>query len=169
MTDIELTLLQATPSQHPKHQIHVIITLVLLQTIGLFHECPQQRATSNVYHGMLVLVRFLFHGSPHLRKLTMGKMIRQNRLIERSVAWEHLQFPTANPAVLEETWHNWALYEALKRYLFNLPPNTGTCNRSPVADLQRGLPGILPRSSTSNSLFITTVVLAYGIHFVSTM
>jgi hypothetical protein len=37
--------------------MYIIMTLIFLQTIGLFHQSPQQRASSNLYHGMLVLVR----------------------------------------------------------------------------------------------------------------
>jgi len=66
-----LIFIQAKPSPEPRHQVHVIMTLLLLQTIGLFHQDPQQRASSNIYHGMLVLVRSLFvfcpKGSPLVR------------------------------------------------------------------------------------------------------
>ena len=44
-------------------------------------------------------------------------MIRQNRLIERSSAWEHQVFPTRDLATLEATWRDWALHECVKRYL----------------------------------------------------
>ncbi|KAI9510083.1 fungal-specific transcription factor domain-containing protein [Russula earlei] len=108
----------AGPSSDPRHQIHSIMTLILLQTIGLFHQDPQQRASSNIYHGMLVL------------------MIRQHHLIERSTSWEHQVFPTTDPDVLEATWRNWAVHEAIKRVVclaychdqahrifFSLPPS----------------------------------------------
>ncbi|KAI0248203.1 fungal-specific transcription factor domain-containing protein [Lactifluus subvellereus] len=108
----------AKPSPDPRHQIFVIFTLILLQMIGLFHQCPQQRATSNLYHGMLVL------------------MIRQNRLIERNASWQHQSFLTADPTVLETTWNDWAKHEAIKRVVclaychdqahriyFSLPPS----------------------------------------------
>ncbi|KAH9060341.1 fungal-specific transcription factor domain-containing protein [Lactarius deliciosus] len=85
------------PSSDPKHQIHAIVTLLLLQTIGLFHQDPQQRASSNIYHGMLVL------------------MIRQNRLIERIATWEHQPFLATDPAVLDAMWDSWAMHETLKR------------------------------------------------------
>jgi hypothetical protein len=52
-------LIQGKPSRDPKHQLHVIVTLTLLQMIGLFHQNPQQRASSNIYHGMLVLVNVI--------------------------------------------------------------------------------------------------------------
>jgi hypothetical protein len=45
------------------------------------------------------------------------KMIRQNRLIERNASWRHQPFPTADSAALEATWRDWAMHEALKRYL----------------------------------------------------
>ncbi|KAI0055744.1 hypothetical protein BV25DRAFT_1815158 [Artomyces pyxidatus] len=87
----------AKPSPDPKHQVHITMTLILLQTIGLFHQDPQQRAASNIYHGMLVL------------------MIRQNRIIERSTTWIPKTFPTMDSVVLEETWRDWAVHEAIKR------------------------------------------------------
>lgn len=36
------------------------MTIVFLQTIGLFHQNPEQRASSSLYHGMVVLVSVLF-------------------------------------------------------------------------------------------------------------
>ncbi|KAF8258819.1 fungal-specific transcription factor domain-containing protein [Lactarius quietus] len=88
------------PSTDPKHHIHSIMTLVLLQTIGLFHQDPQQRASSNIYHGMLVL------------------MIRQNRLIQNNAAWEHQPFPATDPDVLDAMWRNWAIHEIIKRVVY---------------------------------------------------
>jgi len=37
-------------------QVHLIIAVVLLQTIGLFHQRADERASSHIYHGMLVMV-----------------------------------------------------------------------------------------------------------------
>ena len=65
-------LIQNKPSLDPKHQIHIIMTLILLQTIGLFHQDPQQRASSNIYHGMLVLVTSLFMFMVLYEKLTVS-------------------------------------------------------------------------------------------------
>ena len=45
----------------------------------------------------------------------IGKMIRQNRLIERNAAWEHQPFPATDPTALDEMWRGWAMHEALKR------------------------------------------------------
>ncbi|KAI0297879.1 hypothetical protein B0F90DRAFT_851221 [Multifurca ochricompacta] len=125
----------AKPSPEPKHQIHVIVTLILLQMIGLFHQDPQQRAASNIYHGMLVLVRWVIRFFC-LRNLTISKMIRQNRLIERSAAWKYQTFLTTDPAILDATWRDWAVHEAIKRVIclaychdqghriyFSLPPS----------------------------------------------
>jgi hypothetical protein len=91
------------------------MTLILLQTIGLFHQDPQQRASSNIYHGMLVLVRSLF--GVLYEKLNFSKMVRQNRLIEQSATWEPQEFPTNDLGVLDATWRNWAVHESIKRYL----------------------------------------------------
>jgi len=108
----------SSPSKDAKHQIHSIVTLILLQTIGLFHQDPHQRASSNIFHGMLVL------------------MIRQHHLIERIALWEHKVFPTRDPVALEDTWRDWAVHEILKRVVclaycqdqahriyFSLPPS----------------------------------------------
>lgn len=35
---------------------HLALASGLLQTIGMFHKNPEQRAKSNVYHGMIVMV-----------------------------------------------------------------------------------------------------------------
>ncbi|KAI9442696.1 fungal-specific transcription factor domain-containing protein [Lactarius indigo] len=100
-TSRELIIRDLTkPSSDPKQQIHAIMTLILLQTIGLFHQDPQQRASSNIYHGMLVL------------------MIRQNRLIERLATWEHQPFPATEPTELDAMWRGWAMHETLKRVVY---------------------------------------------------
>lgn len=116
-------LIQGKPSRDPKHQLHVIVTLTLLQMIGLFHQDPQQRASSNIYHGMLVLVTSSFIVRDEM--LIISKMVRQYRLIERSGAWQPQTFPTSDPAILDETWHNWAIHESVKRYLIISCLNVG--------------------------------------------
>ncbi|VDB95376.1 unnamed protein product [Peniophora sp. CBMAI 1063] len=88
------------PSENPKHQMHIIMTLILLQTIGLFHQNPQLRASSNIYHGMLVL------------------MIRQNRILERSSMWRAPQFPIPDVDALDLAWRDWTVHEAIKRCCF---------------------------------------------------
>lgn len=37
-------------------QVQLILAVVLIQTIGLFHQQSDQRASSSIYHGMLVMV-----------------------------------------------------------------------------------------------------------------
>lgn len=38
------------------NQHYLVLAVVLLQTIGLFHQKSDQRVSSNIYHGMLVTV-----------------------------------------------------------------------------------------------------------------
>ncbi|PBK59688.1 hypothetical protein ARMSODRAFT_774712 [Armillaria solidipes] len=81
----------------PKEQDFLILAVVLLQTIGLFHQRPEFRVSSNVYHGMLVM------------------MIRRTESISRSRSWA---VPDLNdPLTLEQTWREWALHETVKRAL----------------------------------------------------
>ncbi|KAG7439636.1 uncharacterized protein BT62DRAFT_938786 [Guyanagaster necrorhizus] len=80
-----------------KEQDFLILAVVLLQTIGLFHQRSDFRVSSNVYHGMLVM------------------MIRGSEAIARSRSWT---FPDSNdPLLLEQSWRNWALHETVKRAL----------------------------------------------------
>jgi hypothetical protein len=44
------------PSPDPNYQKYINITLLLLQTIGLFHQDPQQRASSIMTHLFVVQV-----------------------------------------------------------------------------------------------------------------
>jgi hypothetical protein len=48
--------LQARKSTDWLDQVQLILAVVLLQTIGLFHQDMDQRASSSIYHGMLVMV-----------------------------------------------------------------------------------------------------------------
>jgi hypothetical protein len=49
-------LLQDKPSPVHKYKSYINITLLLLQTIGIFHQDPQRRASSVVYHRVVVQV-----------------------------------------------------------------------------------------------------------------
>ncbi|THH14460.1 hypothetical protein EW146_g5870 [Bondarzewia mesenterica] len=87
----------AKDSPDPKHHLHTIITVILLQTIGLFHKDPQQRAASSIYHGMLVL------------------MIRQSGVVNQFKDWTHKPFPSNDQDAVQECWNDWAVHETIKR------------------------------------------------------
>ncbi|KAG6887725.1 hypothetical protein C0995_013319 [Termitomyces sp. Mi166 len=82
----------------PREQNHLLLTLVLLQTIGLFHQKADQRISSNVYHGMLVM------------------MIRRTGVIPRVNAW--VPSDTGDFGSLDTAWREWANYEMIKRLIF---------------------------------------------------
>ncbi|KAF9464087.1 fungal-specific transcription factor domain-containing protein [Collybia nuda] len=84
-------------STDAREQSHLILTIVLLQTIGLFHQRAEQRVSSNVYHGMLVM------------------LIRRTGMINRIGAW--VPFDLTNPQNLDAAWRDWADYETVKRAL----------------------------------------------------
>jgi hypothetical protein len=46
----------ARKSSDPNEQVYLIMAVVLLQAIGLFHQSPEQRVASTIYHGMLIMV-----------------------------------------------------------------------------------------------------------------
>ncbi|RDB24817.1 hypothetical protein Hypma_008007 [Hypsizygus marmoreus] len=78
-------------------QMHLILAVVLLQTIGLFHQQPDQRASSSVYHGMLVM------------------MIRQTEMIATSASWVSgnlMEVP------LDTLWQRWVVHEMTKRAIW---------------------------------------------------
>ncbi|KAF9467338.1 fungal-specific transcription factor domain-containing protein [Collybia nuda] len=78
-------------------QIHLILAVVLLQTIGLFHQQPDQRASSSIYHGMLVM------------------MIRRTGLISKNAHWTPR---SATETSLEILWHEWIVSETAKRAIW---------------------------------------------------
>lgn len=105
------------PSLDPKYKSYINVTLLLLQTIGLFHQDLQQRTQSTINHGIVV------------------QMVRRTRLIEQSTRWEHQVLPIRDPAALDTMWRDWAEHETIKRLvclaychdraqsvLFSLPP-----------------------------------------------
>jgi len=53
----ELVVELARESVEWEHQIQLALAVDLFQTLGLFHNNPEQRAFSNIYHGMLAMVR----------------------------------------------------------------------------------------------------------------
>ncbi|KAH9480832.1 Zinc finger protein klf1 [Psilocybe cubensis] len=80
-----------------KDHMNLILTVVLLQSIGLIQCRPDQRALSKVYHEILVM------------------MIRKSGLIKLTQSWPPPEF--SNPQYLENSWRDWARYETFKRAL----------------------------------------------------
>ncbi|KAH8828146.1 hypothetical protein DL96DRAFT_1601966 [Flagelloscypha sp. PMI_526] len=64
-------------------QVHLVLAVVLLQTIGLFHQTASERTSSNFYHGMVVM------------------MIRRASLIDKTAEWK-AEIPT--PLNLDRCW-----------------------------------------------------------------
>ncbi|KAG6907233.1 hypothetical protein DXG01_009808 [Tephrocybe rancida] len=83
-------------SSDPREQNNLLLTVVLLQTIGLFHQKADQRISSNVYHGMLVM------------------MIRRTGVIPRVNAW--LPSDISDAQSVDTAWREWANYEMIKRF-----------------------------------------------------
>ncbi|KAK0191728.1 fungal-specific transcription factor domain-containing protein [Armillaria mellea] len=90
-------LLQEFASCSPKDRVFVILAIVLLQTLGLFHQRPETRVATSVYHGMLVM------------------MIHQSGLIAQERSWV---VPNISDSLsLEESWKEWVTHETAKRAL----------------------------------------------------
>lgn len=79
------------------HHVHLVLAVVLLQTIGLFHQRPEQRTYSSFYHGMLVM------------------MIRQAGLIQKVTQWTPPVIHAGMNVVA--AWRDWAFHETTKRAL----------------------------------------------------
>ncbi|KAL1747073.1 fungal-specific transcription factor domain-containing protein [Schizophyllum fasciatum] len=76
-------------------QSNLITAVALLQTIGLFHQKPSERASATIYHDMQIM------------------MIRRHNLIGRNALWR-LQL---TEATREAAWREWSQHETLKRGL----------------------------------------------------
>lgn len=93
--------------------MHIIIAVVLLQTIGLFHPEADQRVSSNVYHGMLVMVCDCVVPTQLSPLNAISQMIRRTGLINRVALWTP---PDLNDVSgLDKAWREWAQYETVKR------------------------------------------------------
>ncbi|OJT10734.1 hypothetical protein TRAPUB_12766 [Trametes pubescens] len=73
----------------------------LIQTIGLFHRDTEQRARSNVYHGMIVM------------------MLRMNGFADLARDWK-LEQPIdfSDAAATERAWRAWVAHESAKRAIW---------------------------------------------------
>ncbi|KAJ3787291.1 hypothetical protein GGU10DRAFT_309370 [Lentinula aff. detonsa] len=78
-------------------ELNVILAVVLLHTLGMFHEDAEERATSGLYHG---------------KRLVM--MIRRVHFISHVTDWSNDDY---NSLPLEEYWRHWAWHEMSKRVL----------------------------------------------------
>ncbi|EIN12067.1 hypothetical protein PUNSTDRAFT_119203 [Punctularia strigosozonata HHB-11173 SS5] len=88
--------------------LDIVTATCLLQTIGLFHERSDERAISNMYHGMLIM------------------MIRRCGYIRKCTEWTPLT-PDCEEGV-DVSWKEWALHEQAKRALL-LSYLHDTCHR----------------------------------------
>ncbi|PCH43587.1 hypothetical protein WOLCODRAFT_138453 [Wolfiporia cocos MD-104 SS10] len=79
------------------HQVHLALAVDLFQTVGLFHQTPEQRAFSNVYHGMLTM------------------MIRFSGFAEKVLNWVPPESVDASSA--DRVWSEWVKHETAKRAL----------------------------------------------------
>ncbi|KAL0579758.1 hypothetical protein V5O48_002252 [Marasmius crinis-equi] len=75
-------------------QLNLIIAVVLLQTVGLFHQKADQRAHSYLYHGMLVM------------------MVKRSAYLSKISGWSPEAYATLP---LDLQWREWALHETAKR------------------------------------------------------
>ncbi|KAJ3733771.1 hypothetical protein DFJ43DRAFT_994550 [Lentinula guzmanii] len=80
-----------------EYELNVMLAVVLLHTLGMFHEDAEERATSGLYHG---------------KRLVM--MIRRVQFISRVTDWSNDNY---NSLPLEEYWRHWAWHEMSKRVL----------------------------------------------------
>ncbi|KAI0322045.1 fungal-specific transcription factor domain-containing protein [Amylostereum chailletii] len=114
------TLIQevAKNTKDPQEQMYLILAGLLLQSIGLFDQNIDQRTSSNLYHGMLVM------------------MIHRCGLITKCTSWTPPDLSDADSATVEAAWKDWSLQETIKRTLwlaylhdtchtvwFSLPPS----------------------------------------------
>ncbi|KAF5388858.1 hypothetical protein D9757_005644 [Collybiopsis confluens] len=77
-------------------QLYIVVTVVLLHTLGMFHEIPEERAASISYHGILI------------------SMIRRSEFISNTSNWSWENYTHLS---LDERWRQWALHEMAKRAL----------------------------------------------------
>ncbi|KAF7362108.1 C6 transcription factor [Mycena venus] len=82
----------------PTDQLYLVIAVVLLQTVGLWHQKPDERAMSSLYHAMLVT------------------MIRRAGLIAKNAMWTPLKTDD-----VQTLWRDWAFHETTKRQSHHCP------------------------------------------------
>lgn len=112
-------MVQARNPSNVTEQTHLILAVVLLQTIGIFHEQANYRASSNVCHEMVVTVSSSLQRPEFPKKIQRNslQMIRQSGLIHQISSWKP---PSLNdPTQLDTTWREWADHETLKRCVVN--------------------------------------------------
>ncbi|KAI0644614.1 fungal-specific transcription factor domain-containing protein [Trametes meyenii] len=80
----------------------VLLTLAssLVQTIGLFHRDSSQRAKSNVYHGMIVM------------------MLRMSGFVDQTRDWRLQEIDFSDPQAVERAWKGWVTHEMAKRAIW---------------------------------------------------
>ncbi|TBU37712.1 hypothetical protein BD309DRAFT_594197 [Dichomitus squalens] len=80
--------------------IQLTLASVMVQTIGMFHKNPEQRAKSNVYHGMIVM------------------MLRMNGFVEKTRDWKLPEIDFNDPVSVQTGWREWVRHESAKRALW---------------------------------------------------
>ncbi|KAG6819468.1 hypothetical protein H0H93_011568, partial [Arthromyces matolae] len=86
-------------SDEPRDQNRFLLTVILLQTISLYHLKAERAMSSNMYHEILVT------------------MIRRQDIIARVNSWM-INLSEVTMDNLDSTWREWARCETIKRAIF---------------------------------------------------
>ncbi|KAF9263390.1 hypothetical protein L218DRAFT_999710 [Marasmius fiardii PR-910] len=82
----------------PMHQTYLILALVLIQSIGLFHQSADQRRSSAIYHAMI------------------APMVNRSPAFQELLQWS-LPINFLFTSSLDDVWRDWVRYETAKRVL----------------------------------------------------
>ncbi|TFK81381.1 hypothetical protein K466DRAFT_667145 [Polyporus arcularius HHB13444] len=80
--------------------IQLALASGMIQTIGMFHRNPEQRAKSNVYHGMIVM------------------MLRMNGFVDKTRDWKLEPIDFSDPENVQKSWREWVRHESAKRAIW---------------------------------------------------
>ncbi|KAJ8077190.1 hypothetical protein PM082_001618 [Marasmius tenuissimus] len=80
----------------PLSQMYMALALVLIQTVGLFHQSADQRHSTAMYHAMVATI------------------ISRSTAFQKLLQWKPpLEIPPT--ASLDDIWHDWIRFESAKR------------------------------------------------------
>ncbi|VDB91845.1 unnamed protein product [Peniophora sp. CBMAI 1063] len=95
----QLLQLMTKASNDFEQQLYLIIAGLLLQALDLERSSFEKRASSNIYHGMLIM------------------MIQRCGLVSRSSEYVPPPLKGANLPYVDAAWRDWAMHETIKRAL----------------------------------------------------
>jgi hypothetical protein len=111
----QLTMPQGSLCKDSDDRFFLVLAGSLLQMIGLFHQQSDERLTSNLFHGMLVMVICLLSLRSWGINIKFAQIIKRSGFIPSNSSWQPPTINSTDPSSIDAAWRDWAKHENMKK------------------------------------------------------